>query len=319
MPAVSVIIPNYNNAQFLSERINSVLSQTHQDFECIILDDFSTDNSREIIESYAAKDKRIRYYISDFNSGSPFIQWNKGVAMAKNELVWIAESDDSASPEFLEKLLDLHKHPGIALAYCQSNRMNEVSLVKGNWKTFTDELDENLFANDFVLGGMNYIRSFLIYRNTIPNASAVLFKKDIYQSVGGADESLLTNSDWLCWLKMLSTNTIAFTAAPLNNFRYHKNSVIAKHTGKISNTYKEQYDGSMRKKFALYCREKNIHLPASVKKQNKTYISYDRGNKGLFLFRSGHKQKGLAAIINASFFPGFTLGYLRRLVKGISL
>ena len=320
MSAVSVIIPNYNHAQFLNERIDSVLAQTHEEFECIVLDDGSTDSSRAIIESFAAKDKRIRFYSADYNSGSPFIQWNKGVALAKHELVWIAESDDSASPEFLERLVALHnQQPDIALAYCQSNRIDEAGIKNGTWKSFTDKLDENLFANDFMLKGNDYIQLFLIHMNTIPNASAVVFKKSIFQSVSGADESLLTNSDWLCWLKMLTKNSIAFTAAPLNNFRYHANSVIAKLSKKSDKTYKEQYDGSMRKKFAFYCSEKNIVLPTAVKKQNEQYISFEKGNRGLFLFRSGQKLQGLASIISASFFPVLTLGYLRRLFKGVSL
>ena len=315
MPAVSVIIPNYNHAAFLPQRIESVLAQSHADLECIILDDASTDNSRQIIEAYAAKDRRINFYPSEKNSGSPFVQWNRGVGMAKHELIWIAESDDSASPEFLERLLQLHvKNPAIAIAYCQSNRMNGAGIVTGSWKDYTDEQDAKLFADDFVLHGMDYIHSFLIFKNTIPNASAVLFKKTAFHSVGGADESLPTNSDWLCWLKMLTKNDIAFTAAPLNNFRYHENSVIAKHSSSTGQ-YKEQYDITMRRLFVAWCRKQHIKLPASIKKENNRFISYDKANRGLYQYRHGNKIKGLAGILQASFFPRPTLGYMRRLFK----
>ena len=316
MPAVSVIIPNYNHAAFLPQRFESVLAQSHTDFECIILDDASTDNSREVIESYAAKDSRISFYTSDINSGSPFVQWNRGIGLAKHGLVWIAESDDSAAPEFLERLLQLHlKNPAIAIAYCQSNRVNEEGVVTGNWKDHTDALDAKLFADDFVLHGMDYINSFLVFKNIIANASAVLFKKAVFRAVGGADESLLTNSDWLCWLKMLTKNDIAFTAAPLNNFRYHKNSVIAKQHSSKTEQYKEQYDISMRRAFAAWCNKQHIELPPSIKKENNRFISYDKANRGLYLYRHGNKIKALAGILQATFFPRPTLGYLRRLFK----
>ena len=101
-PLVSVIIPSYNHEKFLKERIDSVLNQTFQDFELIILDDLSPDNSREIIESYRAHPKVSQIIYNEKNSGSTFFQWNKAVlSLAKGEFIWIAESDDVADPKFL--------------------------------------------------------------------------------------------------------------------------------------------------------------------------------------------------------------------------
>src|SRR5215472_4105163 len=104
MPKVSVIIPNYNHARYLQQRIDTVLGQTFQDFEVILLDDCSTDESRSIISEYA-KDPRVRTEFNEVNSGSTFKQWNKGVRLARGEYVWIAESDDYADKRFLEKLV----------------------------------------------------------------------------------------------------------------------------------------------------------------------------------------------------------------------
>ncbi|HVB58282.1 MAG TPA: glycosyltransferase family 2 protein, partial [Candidatus Acidoferrales bacterium] len=100
MPTVSVIVPNYNHARFLRKRIDSVLQQTFQDFELILLDDCSTDDSRSILSSYAG-DPRIRIEFNDANSGSTFKQWNKGVRLARGKYVWIAESDDYAGEKLL--------------------------------------------------------------------------------------------------------------------------------------------------------------------------------------------------------------------------
>src|SRR6266576_4746622 len=95
MPNVSVVVPNYNHARFLRQRIDSVLGQTYQDFEVILLDDCSTDQSRSIIGEYQ-NDPRVRVELNKRNSGSTFKQWNKGVWLVRGEYVWIVESDDDA-------------------------------------------------------------------------------------------------------------------------------------------------------------------------------------------------------------------------------
>lgn len=316
MASISVIIPNYNHARYLEQRIASVLTQTFTDFELIILDDASTDNSKEIIEKYAAQDRRISFYPSTLNSGSPFVQWNKGVKLAKADLIWIAESDDVASPEFLQAMLAAHNNnPGIALAYCQSYRMNDEGTITGTWKTVTDDRNEQLFNNDFVMEGMKFINDFLIHKNVIPNASAVLFRKSVYNEVNGAEEKLKTNSDWLTWLKMLLSYKVAFVSQPLNYFRYHSKSVIASLSATANTSYQEQYDLTLRVAFEKHCAASAIVLPASVLQQNRKYKSFDYGTKGVFEFRKGFYNKGLINLLRASLFPKPTLGYFKRLIK----
>ena len=103
-PSVSVIIPNYNHAPFLKERIDSVINQHYDNFEVIILDDCSKDNSREVIEQYRNHPKVKHIVYNEANSGSTFIQWHKGFRLAEGEYIWIAESDDVADLDFLAKL-----------------------------------------------------------------------------------------------------------------------------------------------------------------------------------------------------------------------
>ncbi len=100
-PSVSVIIPNYNHAPFLKERIDSVINQHYDNFEVIILDDCSKDNSREVIEQYRNHPKVKHIIYNEANSGSTFIQWHKGFRLAEGEYIWIAESDDVADLDFL--------------------------------------------------------------------------------------------------------------------------------------------------------------------------------------------------------------------------
>ncbi|MDR1783951.1 MAG: glycosyltransferase, partial [Dysgonamonadaceae bacterium] len=98
---VSVILPNYNHARFLEQRIQSIVDQTFQEFELIILDDCSTDDSRGIIENYRDNPKVSQIIYNEQNSGSTFKQWIKGINAAKGEYIWLAESDDWAENDFL--------------------------------------------------------------------------------------------------------------------------------------------------------------------------------------------------------------------------
>ena len=97
---VSIIVPNYNHARFLPERLNSIFNQTFQDYEVILLDDASTDNSVEILNRYAANPKVSHFIVNQENSGSPFKQWKRGIDLARGEFVWIAESDDYSNTTF---------------------------------------------------------------------------------------------------------------------------------------------------------------------------------------------------------------------------
>ena len=119
-PLVSVIIPNYNHARFLDARIQSVLDQEYPNFEVIILDDNSIDNSLEIISKYKNHSRVREILVNKENSGSPFIQWGKGIQLAKGHYIWIAESDDYCEKSFLIKLVDLCVRNDLAYAFCRS-------------------------------------------------------------------------------------------------------------------------------------------------------------------------------------------------------
>lgn len=225
-PIVSVIIPNYNHSRYLPQRIESVLNQTYQDFEILLLDDCSPDNSREIIVDYAARDNRIHLVFNEQNSGSTFKQWNKGIALAKGEYIWIAESDDAADPAFLERLLAaLNSHPVAGLAYSQSWRIDENGKQHGTWAPVTAELDANLWKHDFVLPGTELVRRFMIHSNIIPNASAVVMRRSVLEAVGPAPEAMRIAGDWVFWVRCMMTTEVAFVAEPLNCFRFHQQNV----------------------------------------------------------------------------------------------
>lgn len=282
---ISVIVPNYNHSAFLPQRLASVLNQTFEDFEVIILDDCSTDNSREILDSYKNHPKVSHVVYNKENSGSTFRQWNKGVKLAQGEWIWIAESDDKAELNFLEVLTQgIRAQENIGIAYTQSLKMNSNDEVSGSWLEWTEDLDPSLFRSDFIMKGTSYIEQFLIHKNTIPNASALLFRKEAYLKVGGANEAIRNCSDWDLWLKLLLVSDVLFISQPLNYFRYHEQSVIAKALqSRPKDVYGERFDKSMRLKFQDFLLKNFNTAPfKKIEQLNKDYIMRESIYEALF-------------------------------------
>lgn len=228
MLKVSVIIPNYNHALFLDRRIESVLSQTFQDFEIIFLDDTSTDNSKEVFAKYESNPKITHAIFNEQNSGSTFKQWNKGFSLAAGEYVWIAESDDYASPQFLEKLvMVMEQNNDVGFVYCQSCLVdNKGEVVSPNFLAYTDCFDSTRWNTNYLNEGKDECKNFLAAKNIIPNASAVLIRKSIYKSeVDRGNEIFKVTGDWFTWSKMLLVSDIYFVAESLNYFRFSQGSV----------------------------------------------------------------------------------------------
>lgn len=225
MPKVSVIIPNFNHARFLKKRIQSVLNQTFQDFEVILMDDASTDDSCQVFLEFS-EEKKIQTIYNETNSGSPFKQWNKGIREAKGDYIWIAESDDYADEKFLEKLVSkLEEDADVGVVYCQSWIVDQNSDILHSAVKYTEGFDKERWKHDFRNKGQDECRQFMILGNTIPNASAVLIRRSIYEMVGGANENMRLAGDWLLWVKLLLVSDIAFISEPLNYFRTHTGTV----------------------------------------------------------------------------------------------
>jgi glycosyltransferase involved in cell wall biosynthesis len=223
MPAVSVIVPNYNHARFLRRRIDTILGQTFLDFELILLDDCSTDQSRTILREYAS-DPRVRLEFNEVNSGSTYKQWNKGARLAKGKYVWIAESDDYADERLLERLVEiLEGDERIAFAFCRSWRVTEDDQLKGFEDTYLQchYQGPHGWDADFCVEGQQECRSNFLFVNPVPNASAVVFRRAIYERVGGADESMILCGDWKLWAAMALADRMAYVSVPLNYYRLH--------------------------------------------------------------------------------------------------
>ena len=213
---VSVIIPNYNHSPFLEQRIQSVLNQTYRDFEVIILDDCSTDNSREIIENFRGHEKVSEIVFNEQNSGSTFKQWEKGISLAKGEWIWIAESDDWCELNFLEEVTkdEVTSSADIVISYCGSIVFSENRIIGyPKAKYFNRQLN-----------GLDFIREDLSKGNSINNASMCIFRK-----LAVPDFQLIREykfcGDWLFWIMLSEKGLIRYSGKCLNYFRKHGSDV----------------------------------------------------------------------------------------------
>jgi glycosyltransferase involved in cell wall biosynthesis len=243
MPKVSAIVPNYNHARFLEQRIDSILAQTFQDFEIIFLDDNSTDDSQKIFSKYLGNPKISHNIVNEVNSNCTFKQWNRGIALATGEYIWIAESDDYAAPRFLEELVSiLDRNHNVGLAYCQSFLVNDRSeILEPNFLACTNCIDRQRWMSDYMNNGKNECENFLAGKNTIPNASAVLIRKSIYLTeVGKRNEDFRAAGDWFTWLNILLNSDIYYISESLNYFRFCTQSV-SRSTSKIPLVVQESF------------------------------------------------------------------------------
>ncbi|WP_299291065.1 glycosyltransferase family 2 protein [uncultured Mucilaginibacter sp.] len=244
MFAVSVIIPNYNHAKFLNKRIDSVLNQTYQNLELIILDDCSTDNSREIIEQYRNHSKVAHILFNETNSGSPFLQWQKGFELAKNDYLWIAESDDYADIRFLEVLLPcLIVNEKVGVAFADSNTVDAQDVIHPDfYKNFRNSrFKTDKWNYDYIKPGIDEIKENLFFECTINNTSAMVFKKNLLQYVNFDHlKNFRYCGDWFFFVSLLNHCDVAYKKEALNFFKYGTDN-FKKGTRSVINYFKERF------------------------------------------------------------------------------
>lgn len=222
--AISIIVPNYNHAEFLNQRMKSIFNQSFTDFELYFLDDASTDQSLKVIQEFKADPRFKQIVTNQTNSGSAFHQWKKGAELATSEWIWIAESDDYCEPELLQRLMDFASKNPCDLVYAQTIDVDENGKSILNRITSTASFKENIWEKDFCVSGHDFLANYLKNKNVIPNASAVIVKRKALLSAMNRIhdlENMKHAGDWWLWIMIAEVSSIGFVATPLNYFRNH--------------------------------------------------------------------------------------------------
>jgi len=228
---VSVVVPNYNYAHYLAERLGSILAQDYPVFEIIFLDDGSTDASLERArELLAASAVDYRIVENEQNSGSVFRQWQRGVDLATGTHIWIAEADDSCDPQFLGEVRKGFRTPGVVLSYCQSRQIDDGGdLLASDYLDYVADIDPRHWLTAHVIDGPTEAAQSFSIKNVIPNVSGVLFAAEPLRAVLDQHlEQILSHrvaGDWLVYVLLLERGRIAFSPVPANAHRRHRQGV----------------------------------------------------------------------------------------------
>ena len=244
---ISVILPVYNGENFLAEAIESVLKQTFEDFELVISDNCSTDNTKEIIKSF--RDKRVKYFRNSSNLGMPR-NWNKAVGYSQSEYIHVFAHDDIMLADNLAKKVEIFdKCPKAGFLHCSCYIFDS----KGNLIRIDDPWPEER-REYFISDGFSYFKKLFNY-NIIWSPS-VLIRKEPFLKLGGFDPKITLAFDLEMWMRLSLFYDVAYLKTPLIGYRMHetnanralkdtkllsefyqvKGSIIDKHHLQIANT-----------------------------------------------------------------------------------
>jgi glycosyltransferase involved in cell wall biosynthesis len=218
---VTVYIPTYNRSGMLKEAIESVLAQSFEDFELIISDNASEDETEAIVKSF--NDRRIIYLRNDRNIGSQK-NWQRCLSLSKGRYITILSDDDQMMPGNLAlKVEVLSKNEQVGLVHSKYHLINdEGTIIKynTNWRHGPDR------DCDMIERGLDVVEKMLLTFNII-NPSTVMFKRECYERLGGFSKRLKLTDDWEYWMHIACYYDVAFLAKPLINWRVHAGSLTS--------------------------------------------------------------------------------------------
>jgi glycosyltransferase involved in cell wall biosynthesis len=297
-PKISVVMSVYNGDKYLQEAVDSILNQTFKDFEFIIINDGSTDDTREILESY--NDPRI-VLIHQENIGLTK-SLNKGIALAKGEYIARQDADDLSMPERLEKQLAfLEKHNKIALLGTAIKSIDHQGIY----------LKMTKFPRNH-----SSIQKIMKHENCFYHGS-VMFKRHCFIEAGGYREIFSTSQDYDLWLRFAEKFEVANLLTPLYKYRFNRQSISFKKIvfqRKMSRFAKQL--ASAREKGiseALLFKDLKQFLesPLSIDEKKKIFQRYIHWAL-LFL---DHNNKNEALFLMSEFFRNHYSSLYRRLFK----
>jgi glycosyltransferase involved in cell wall biosynthesis len=263
MPQVSVIIPTRNRAHFLRTAIASVLNQTFQHFELVVVDDASSDNTREIVAAF--QDQRIKYFRHGINKGGSAAR-NTGILNSSGEYIAFLDDDDEWLPEKLAKQIEVLRSSDLKVG-----------------AVYTGYLDIEA-ASGRVIGQQipsrrGNLSAHLLAENCVGSASSVLMKRDCFDRVGLFDEDLPCSQDYDLWIRVAKEYFFECVQLPLFKYSVHENKISTDADARYRglNIIKEKYRSSpLSKKYytKVYNDLGTAHcLAGDMKKGRKAFLT----------------------------------------------
>jgi glycosyltransferase involved in cell wall biosynthesis len=245
---ISVIIPTYNSEKYLNETISSVLKQSYRNFELIIVDDGSEDNTREIIEGYASQNNQIKFFRIP-HSGNPSVPRNFGISKANGEFIAFLDNDDLWTKNKLKiQLKYLQSRADIVLAYSMSVTFGDVNIFSPYFEVLPLFHKAAKTKNDLIVKG-----------NSI-TCSSVIARTDLIKKTGGFDEDPeLKVEDYDLWLRLAELGDFCFIPKILTYYRVH--------SSQFSNSWQIK-----QQRLEYLAQKRNLQLPAYKFYRNRGII-----------------------------------------------
>ena len=266
-PTVSIIMSTYNDAAYIKEAIDSVLTQSYTDWEFIIINDASTDNSDAIIKDYVKNDNRFKYLLNKKNKKQA-VNLNTCISLAKGQYLAVLDSDDVwIDIHKLKKQVNfLNKHPKYGFV--------------GSWAYLTDKNNNRISLLQFPETD-SAIRKYMLIENCFMH-DTVLMRKTSVDRIGGYNTKLRSTHDYCLWLKLGLTGKMYIMKDYMLNYRQNpKGSTLSKYnqqleeTSKIIKEFKNNYPDYSKAIFLWRLRKyipKNNHKILVLKKIIRKYI-----------------------------------------------
>ena len=267
---LSVVVPNYNYAKFMYQRIYSILNQDYKIYELIILDDKSKDNSKEIIDEIYNKIKdyvNVRVIYNKENSGSAFKQWKKGFDEAKGDYIWIAEADDYCKPNMISSLIKpILSNDKIMISYCDTSFINSTgTIIIKSIKGEIDYQKSGHWDSSYIVNGLDEIKDYSYLNNTIANVSSTIIKNGNYEEIFNSAGKYKQAGDWLTYVEIMAKGDISYNSEAMNYYRVHGNNVS-------STTKYQSHLDELKTLYDYYIKKYN--LDDSHKKKIEERINY---------------------------------------------
>lgn len=220
---VTAIVPSYNHARFLRQRLDSILNQSYPLIDVIVLDDASSDGSQAIIQDYLARfPDRMRAVLNDTNSGSVFAQWQKGHDLATGDLVWFCESDDFADENFVERLIGSFRDPSVMLAFGRIEFADQDGKPAAGLDHYRESAEPGIWSKPLVRPAAAWFSGGFGVKNVIANVGGSLWRRaPISQRVWDQARSFKIMGDWFLYSEVAQGGQIAFEPTALSYFRSH--------------------------------------------------------------------------------------------------
>ncbi|MCK9380235.1 MAG: glycosyltransferase [Sulfuritalea sp.] len=228
---VSVVVASYNHTNYLERRMESLIGQTYQNIEILVIDDCSPENNLDVLRKYESNPK-VKLFARKENGGWVVV-FNQGSEMSAGEFILFANCDDECDPRMVERLVEgMRANPSAGICYCRSLLIDEEGNLLGDDFSAREKAFRSRCASDTLLTRHEMGR-FLLHSCVIPNTSSALIRRECLTAVGQISSDYRVCSDWQLYFNVVSRYDVAYLASPLNKFRQHAPSITGSTKGQV--------------------------------------------------------------------------------------